>query len=309
MVINTIGTMARELNIREQIAFIGANSVTDEEYREFWGESREEAREDMRDFMREFDAKMEAEVYNQLAEDRRQPAVEPKVAAADYADKKEEEYETNRENGENQEQKGQTVNYCLIWTPNRKGSDVKMVFKMERPEHDSLESIINRITELVESQQRTWYGRKLVAQCRKEKGRIGLTTMKKFVFPEVKELDIVKKWREKLAALQTGSGKSYPMEAPVLMIGDLWEGEETLETHYVSIKRNLKMGKYGKFCRYRKKELLGRLYPAVMEGEQIRVMESGEGLPVALVTDRIGVPIGGIRTRKMGKGPKKRGKH
>ena len=80
--------MAKELNIIEQIGFVGANSVTDEEYREFWGESREETLEEMKDFMSEFDAKMEAEVYNQVAEEGQLPKEkEKKVAEAEAGDK------------------------------------------------------------------------------------------------------------------------------------------------------------------------------------------------------------------------------
>ena len=74
--------MAKELNILEQMGFVGANSVTDEEYREFWGESREETLEEMKDFIREFDAKMEDEVYNKLEkEECNETKNERKVAA------------------------------------------------------------------------------------------------------------------------------------------------------------------------------------------------------------------------------------
>lgn len=92
--------MAKELNIIEQIGFVGANSVTDEEYREFWGESREETLEEMKVFMSKFDAKMETEVYNPVAEEGQLPKPEKKVAATrlgDFIVYMDESYEDNED--------------------------------------------------------------------------------------------------------------------------------------------------------------------------------------------------------------------
>lgn len=52
--------MAKEMNIIDRIETVRANSVTDEEYRAFWGTSLEEDVKHLMDFVSEFDARMES---------------------------------------------------------------------------------------------------------------------------------------------------------------------------------------------------------------------------------------------------------
>ncbi len=60
--------MAKEKVLIHRIETVRANSVTDKEFREFWGESREEAVKDMMEFVRGIDAEMDPKVYDKLKE-------------------------------------------------------------------------------------------------------------------------------------------------------------------------------------------------------------------------------------------------
>lgn len=91
--------MQSNLMLLDRIETIRANSVSDEEYREFWGEGLDKHTKDIMDFVREFDAKMESEKFNQPADERQQLAVDLKEDSTENAEIEQLKNEKNMNKG------------------------------------------------------------------------------------------------------------------------------------------------------------------------------------------------------------------